>query len=171
MENNKPNKKEQGFSLIEMIVYISVITVMFLAIVQTVLSFSQSYRDLVVLRSLDRSAMSILERMTRDIRNSNSINTGSSVFVTNPGILSLTQTLSGNSTTTRFYTDNGVMKIDVNAAYIGPLTMSKTSVTNLVFRQITGTTTAIKIDLTLQATSGPITRTKPYHTTVILKGS
>jgi type II secretory pathway pseudopilin PulG len=166
-----PKRNSQGFMLIEMIVYIAVITVMFLAVTQTVISFSKSYRDLVALRLVDRSAMSVFERMTRDVRNANAVNALSSVFVTSPGVLAVNQTQSGNSTTTRFYTDNGVLKVDVAGGYVGPLTMNSTRVTSLTFKQMTGTTTAIKVDMTLQATSGAAVRTKTYHTTIILKGS
>ncbi len=162
--------RNKGFSLIEMIIYIAIIAVMFITLVQTVLSFTKSYRELVALRSVDRSAMASLERMTREIRNASVVNAGASLFVTSPGILSVSQT-GVSTTTTRFYTDGGAMKVDVDGQYIGPLTMNRTSVTSLVFRQITGTTTAIKIDMTLTASSGPAVRTKSYHATVVLKGS
>lgn len=144
---------------------------MFVVIINTVLSFTHSYRDLVVLRSLDRSAMTILERMTREIRNANSINTGQSTFGVNPGALSIIKTANALSTTTRFYVESGVMKVATNGIYTGPLTHSRTSVANLLLTQITGTTTAIKIDMTLTASSGPTVRTKLFHTTIIMKES
>lgn len=166
-----PAQQNKGFTLVEMIIYIAVIGLMFSVTTNTIVSFTQSYRHLSVLRSLDRSAITILERMTRDIRNANSINTGQSVFVTNPGILSVVHTSGSLSTTTRYYTQSGQMRLDVNGAYVGPLTLNNATVSNLVFQQMTGTSTAIRIDLTLQATSGGVTRTKPFHATVILKGS
>ncbi|MDQ3015009.1 MAG: prepilin-type N-terminal cleavage/methylation domain-containing protein [bacterium] len=166
-----PAQQNKGFTLFEMIIYIAVIGMMFAVTIHTIVSFTRSYRHLAVLRSLDRSAVTILERMTRDIRNANSVDTGQSVFVSSPGTLAVVQTSGGLSTTTRYYTQSGQMRLDENGSYVGPLTLNNTLVSSLVFQQMTGTTTAIRIDLTLQSTSGGVTRTKPFHATVILKGS
>lgn len=165
------SQQNKGFTLFEMIIYIAVIGMMFAVTIHTIVSFTQSYRRLAVLRSLDRSAVTILERMTRDIRNANSVDAAQSVFVTNPGTLAVVQTSGSNSTTTRYYTQSGQMLLDINGAYVGPLTLNSAQVNSLVFQQMTGTSTVIRIDLTLQATSGGVTRTKPFHSTVILKGS
>jgi type II secretory pathway pseudopilin PulG len=168
----KNNRKNQtGFSLLEMIIYVAILAMMFLLLVRTVLSFTGSYRQLQVLRALDRSALNSLERMTQNIRNASSINAGQSSFGATPGILAVIQTKGINSTTTRFYVQNKTLQLEVNGTAVGPLTVGQTEVTSLVFRQLVSTTTAVKIDLTLTASSGPIVRSKIFHTTVILKGS
>jgi prepilin-type N-terminal cleavage/methylation domain-containing protein len=160
-------RHNQGFSLIEMLIYLAILVVIFLLIVQTVLSYTRSYRQLFVLRALDRSAYNSFERMTRDIRSATSITSTSTA-----GTLVIAETSSsGVSTTTKFYISNGKLLVDVNNVLIGPLTVKSTQVTSLTFQQLAGTTSAIKIDMALTATSGPVSRSKLFHTTVLLQGS
>jgi Tfp pilus assembly protein PilW len=163
--------RASGFSLIEMITYVAVLTIILLLVINMVMSLKGSYRQLIVLRALDRSAYNSLERMTRDIRNAVSVNNAQSAFGSSPGVLVVNQNIAGTSTPIRFYVQNGTLRLDVNGTFIGPLTVKNTAITSLMFSQMTGTSTAIKIDMTITASSGPIILTKPYRTTVILKGS
>jgi hypothetical protein len=141
-------------------------------VVSTILSFTGSYRTLGVLRTLDQSATQSLERMTRDIRGASSINLAGSSLGTSPGTLELVSTQGAHSTTTRFYVDSGALTINVNTIPLGSLTASAVRVTDLVFHRMENTNTqAVKIDMTLEASRGPVTETKTYHATVILKGS
>jgi type II secretory pathway pseudopilin PulG len=162
----------QGFSLVEMLIYIAVLVIIFLAVVSTVLSFTTSYRTLAAMRIVERSAMDAMERMTRDIRAASSVDTVNSTLDANPGVLVLVASEGGVSTTTRFYIDTNAVKVDVNGTYVGPLTTENVAINNLTFTLSTTTrSTAVKIDMTLQGTSGTAVQTKSYHTTVILKGS
>jgi len=168
--NRYPTKK--GYSLLEMLIYISILTVIFILIVNTTISFTRSYRDLFVLRAIEHSAITSLERMTRDIRNSTSLDTVQSAFGTTPGTLVINQTIIGTTTVAKFYVQSGVLKVDVGGAYVGPLTLSNVVVTNLTFTQLlSGNSSAVKIDLTLQGTSGQVVKSKKFHSTIILKGS
>ena len=162
----------KGFTLVEMLVYISIMTIIFTVIVTTILSFTTSYHRLAALRLLDHSATDALERMTRDIRNSTSIDAINSTFGSSNGVLSLIATQNAVSTTTKFYLASSVLKVNVNSVLIGPLTTTNVVVTSLAFTSLLSTnTSAVKVDMTLAATDGPLTVTKLYHTTIILKGS
>jgi len=161
----------RGFTLIEMIVYISILSVFTFVIVNTLISFSSTYREVRIDRAMDNTAVTSLERMTRDIRKATSVTLGQSTLGTHPGVLTLFTIDTVNSTTTRFYVDNGVLKIDVNGVYSGPLSLVQTPITNLVFARLISTTSeAVKIDMTVEYPFGSTTKTKNYHTTVILKG-
>ena len=154
-----------------MIIYISILSVFTFVIVNTLVSFSTTYREVRIDRAIDNSAVTSLERMTRDIRKATSITLGQSTFGTHPGVLTLFTTDTVNSTTTRLYINNGVLSVDVNGVYSGPLSLVQTPVTNLVFTRLTSTTSeAVKIDMTVEYPFGSTTKTKQYHTTVILKG-
>ncbi len=159
-------KKTRGFSLIEMVIYISILSLITFVVVEISVSFSRTYRDMRVVRAIDSSAVIAMERMVRDIRNARTVAIAQSSLGVNPGVL----TLQSSATTTRFYVDQGLLKVDVNGVYSGPLSLVKTSVTNFVLHRLASTTQAIKVDLTLQSTSGSVTKSKTYHTTVVLKG-
>jgi prepilin-type N-terminal cleavage/methylation domain-containing protein len=166
------NKKlTRGFSLVEMIIYVSILAIISVVVVNTILSFTGSYRDLRALRALDHASIGAMERMTRDIRASSSVTTAQSTLGSSPGALTLVATSGGVSTTTKFYIQNGVLRVDVNSVYSGPLTLSSTTVTSLIFNTLTSTvSTGVKVDMTIQSTDGIATRTKTYHSTVILRG-
>ena len=155
-----------------MLIYIALLVMIFMVVLKTLLSFSSTYRTIAANRIIEASAITSLERMTRDIRNATSIDAVNSTFGSNPGILSLITTQNGVSTTTKFYVSSNTIQVDVNGTNIGPLTTSRVSVTSLIFTQLTGSTTnAVKIDMTLQGSNGNVTKTKIYHSTIVLKGS
>lgn len=165
----KSNKR--GYTLVEAIIYVSVLAVFFIIIVNSLVSFTKPYRNILVLRTIDRSGLEAMEKLSREIKKSTAVDLIASTFGTNPGVLSLVATSNGFSTTTRLYLDNGILKVDVNGVYYGPLTNSTTTVTNLVFNRMTsGVSSAIKIDMTIQMTNGSIIKNKSYHSTVIIKG-
>ncbi|MBA3550753.1 prepilin-type N-terminal cleavage/methylation domain-containing protein [Patescibacteria group bacterium] len=159
------SSSKKGVSLIEMLVYVALITVIFLLIVNTVLSFTGSYRQLAANRELEHTAINVFERISRDIRNSASV-------ATSTNSLTLVQTSNSVSTTTRFYLDGTTVKVDINGTYYGPLSVTRGPVTNLTFTIATSTgPDAVKIDMTAQGISGTVIRTKTFHTTIIAKES
>ena len=161
----------KGFSLVEIIIYVSILALVMVVIVNTLLSFGSTYRDVRMQRSIDTSALTSLERMTRDIRSAKNILVNQSSFNTTPGVLSLYAVDGTVSTTTRFYLNNSVLQVDINGTYSGPLTLAQVSVTNLTFNRLVSTSSeAVKINMTLQYVYGSTTKTKNYQTTVVLKG-
>ncbi len=155
----------------EMVIYITVLSIVTVVIANTLVSFSRSYRDLLALQVVDHSGIDAMEKMTRDIRAATSIDIANSTFGSNPGVLTIVRTTNNISTTTKFYIQNSILKADVNGSYFGPLSSSGATVTNLVFSKIdSAISKAIKIDMTVSATVGTATKTKSYHSTVILKG-
>ncbi len=168
----KITRNNSGYTLVEMIIYAGILSLISLVVISMLLSFSGSYRNVTALRLAENSGVYSMERMSRDILFATSIDTLNSTLGTSPGVLTIVKTENTVSTTTRFYLDNGVLKVDVNGVYIGPLTSRGSQVTNLVFRTLdSGISDAVKIDLTVRGTSGNINKDKSYHTTVILRGS
>ena len=95
-----------------MIIYISILSLFTFVIVNTLISFGSTYREVRINRAIDNSAVTSLERMTRDIRSAKNITVAQSIFNTNPGVLTLYTTDTVTSTTTRFYTSNGKLLVD-----------------------------------------------------------
>jgi Tfp pilus assembly protein PilV len=157
-----------GFSLAEMLVYVFLVSLIILALINIVYSFSQSYKQLSAQASAENTALSALERMERDIHTATSVDTGQSTLNTSPGVLVLTI----GTSTTKFYTSSGELRVNVDGVDIGPLSVSSATVSSLTFKLITTTQSqAVKIEMTIQGTSGSATVTKKYRSTVILKNS
>ncbi len=165
-------RKKSGYSLVEMVIYIAILSFVSFVVISMLLSFTNSYRTVTALRITEQSGIDSMERMTRDIRGAADVDTVNSTFGTSPGVLTVQSNLNGVlSTTTKFYVQGGILKVDVNGAYYGPLTLSNTNVSSLIFRYLdNGTTTAVKIDLTITGTVGTTTKVKNYHTTVVVRG-
>ena len=162
---------QRGFTLLEMIVYVTILSLITVVLVNTLLSFSGAYREVRMHRAIDNSALTAFERMTRDIRGARNVVVNQSVLGTHPGVLTLNTVGTSVSTTTRFYIEDGVVKVDVNGVYSGPLTLARTAVTQLSFQRLVSTSSeAVKVDMTVEYVYGSTTKTKNYYTTVILKG-
>jgi len=161
---------EKGYSLVEMIIYVSILSIISVVLVNTTLSFTTSYRDLRALRNIDHSAIDVMERMTRDIRSATSIDTLNSTLGSNPGVLVLVKTNGAVSTTTRFYLDNGTAKVDLNGVYFGPLTLEGTEVTSMVFRKMDSpVSSAVKIEMTITSAVGGVSKSKKFYSTIVVK--
>lgn len=101
-------KLNKGFSLVEMIVYISILSVMLLIIIEVVLSVTRSERVMRSARSVENSAVSALERINREVKFADSINVSESLFAANPGKL-VVEKADGP---VEFYMENGRLMVD-----------------------------------------------------------
>ncbi len=162
-----------GFSLVEILIYILLLGLLLAAIINSTLLLAKSYRNVKATRSIESSAISSMDRMTREIRNATSINTGASSLNVNPGILALnTTTASGTSQTIRFYTSSGKLIMERDGSTVGQLTFSDSNVSNLIFRSISTTTSeAVKIEMSIQSSTSTSFITKNFYQTVILRSS
>ncbi len=166
--NMKPNIKKGGYSLVEMIVYVALLSLILLSIINIVFSFGRSYERLGALRTAEHTGLAAMERIVRDIHAATSVDTSLSTLGTSPGVLSLV----AGATTTKFYVVNGELRMDVMGSYVGPLSVSSAKLTSLTFKLITTPKTqAVKIDMTVMGTAGQATSSKTFHTTAILKNS
>lgn len=173
MKNIYSKKKDLsgGYSIVEIVFYVAILSLFFIIIINSIISFTRPYRQILALRLVERSGLEAMERITRDIRYANTIDTGNSTLDSHPGVLTISSTYNSVSTTTKFYLDSGVIKVDVNGAYSGPLTTGKTTVTSLIFRRLIGTLSeAVRVEMEVSATVGSVTKTKKYYSTTILKG-
>ncbi len=153
-----------------MIIYVTILSIIAVVLVNTVLSFTGSYRELQTRRMVDRTAMDVLERFSRTVRASTSIDLASSVLGSNPGALVVVETRGAISTTTRFYLDGGVVRMDVNGVYFGPLSLESSVVESLVFRiNNSGDSNAVRVEMSISASMGTVVSEKNFFLTTTTK--
>ena len=159
----------RGFSLVEMIIYVGLLALILVSTVSMLLGMSKAYRYVKFSRQIQSSALSALDRMVRDIRNSESVNTGESVLGANPGVLTLnTTTATSSPEILQFFVSNGTLRVKRDGGDLGSLTLSDVTVSNLVFQQMnTGVSQSVKMEMTL--TSG--TYTANFYATAVLRDS
>ncbi|MDP6387975.1 MAG: type II secretion system protein [Candidatus Pacebacteria bacterium] len=162
------HSKKAGFSLIELLVYIAIIAAMMTLVINILLSSSKSYNDLKLSRNINNSAITSLERMTREIKASDYIDISNSVFDANPGRL----TVKNATTTSEFYLDGNTLKVKENGIHAGALTHNEASVDNLVFRTAdNGTSKGVKIEMTLSSSYRNLSKTKKFYSFGVLRNS
>jgi Tfp pilus assembly protein PilW len=161
-------KRQHGFSLVEMLVYVAVVVFVAGALISTFLSLNTVLLRNRTERELAESARASLERIERDIRNADSINTALSTLGSNPGVLVLT----GTGTTTKFYVSSSTLMLNVNGVDLGPLTSDAVTVRSIVFNRYVGTTTdLVRVTLTLSAVSKAASTTRTFYTSAVVRGT
>ncbi len=169
----KEKMKTQGFSLVEVIFYVFLLSVILASLSSTIILLLRSYEDLKVSRRMQGSASISMDRLIKEIRQAEDFDISESVFGANPGRLLLTGTLSdGSPYSVDFYVEGGMLKIKENGVYSGNLTSSSTAVNNLIFRNIaTGASKAIKVEMSLSENWRGISRESKYYSTAIMRNS
>lgn len=169
-------KKRDGFALAEMIVYVAIMAVMTTAIVNIVIGVTRSNKQSFVYENIKNSAITSMERITRETRSALGINYSQSAFNSNNGILSLfSKDQFGNTETIKFYLQDQKMKVDIEGIATstgGILTLGGTKILSLVFIPIdTGNSEAIKIEMVVEGGDRDFLKNENFYSTIILRGS
>lgn len=169
----KYKKNNSGYALPEVLVYLSLFVLMSVLVVNMLLSMSKAFAEIRANRDMMRSGTSIMERITREIQNAESIDVANSTFGSSPGVLTLVGEDSGGSArTVRFVTSSGAVHVYENDVDQGLLSVNPTTETSLLFNSITTTTgRGVKVAITLTDTRGSNVRTENFYTTATLRGS
>jgi len=145
--------KEKGFTLVEILVYVAILGVVVASFVSFSISISSSRGKVYVQQEVQANARVALNLITQKILSSNGINFGSSVFDSDPGILSLSMVDgSKNPIIISLTADDGQLQIQEGIGTALPITSDEVRVTNLVFTNLTSTSDKanIKIELTVE---------------------
>lgn len=162
----KKHKRKKGFSLIETLVYIAIVVSMTVLVVSIFISTAKAINVLTISRNINNSALSSMERLTRDIKEASDIIVASSTLNVHPGVLALQK----SATTTEFYLVGDVLFVKENNIEIGPLTQQGASITNLVFNMLdNGTTKGVKIEMTISDSYKDIVKTKTFYSFAVLR--
>ena len=165
----------KGLTLIETIIYAAIFALISILVINAILMMTESFNVFRVARNINNSSEVAMERMTREIRWADDINVAESVFGSNPGrlVLNTIDPATGLATTTEFFVLNGALMIREGASDAQPLTSYKTEVTNLIFKQIAGSSVskAVKIELELQSGRGNFQKKEKFYNSVILRRS
>lgn len=168
----------RGMSLVEVLVYMSILVLLLGAIIQTVLLLTTHYRAVRNTRDIEDSAIAVLDRLTRTARNADDIVIASSTpSGTDPSAIALiaTDAATGVSTTTVFTVDTVTKRVVLyeNGIYLGPITKESVSVIGFkVIHIVSSNSKAIRVELSLlsdQAT--PAVISKNFYDTAVLRGS
>ncbi|MDO8594048.1 MAG: prepilin-type N-terminal cleavage/methylation domain-containing protein [bacterium] len=168
-----PNSSQRGFSLVEMLFYIAILSLALLVVTQTLVVLMRSYGVLRGAQHIEEDVGGALDRMVREIRDANGVDDAGSVLGTHPGKLLLnTTTLAGAPRTVEFSLSAGQLLLKENGVVTGFLTSSSTSLSSLIFRKITSVRSkGVKIEMTMQSGTSTAARSENFYSTAVLRDS
>lgn len=157
-----------GYSLMEAVVYITILALIAVFTVNTILITTKAFAAARNLRNVHASAEVALERIAREIRFAENVNMALSVFNINPGALTLVSIdpLTETPQTIKLARTENAITIQKGSNPPENLTSERVSATNLIFRHIVsaGTTSqAVKVELEVNS--------KKFYDTIILRRS
>ena len=143
----------KGFTLVETIAYMSLLILISVVVIQSMVSLFSSYSQIRVSQDMETTAIQVLDKISRDVRNATAIVENQSSFNIPESYvtLSVPNTLGG-SDTIKYYASAGRVHVDRNGSYLGSLSLPSITVNNFELRYINGTSTkAIKVLLGVQS--------------------
>ncbi len=164
---------KKGFSLIEVVVYVSLFSTLSGVAMASLFASVRAFNELRISRDINDSSVTIMERLTRDIKSATTIDLINSTFGATPGRLTLnTRNASGTTLVVEYYVATSTLRIKENGIDVGSLMSAKTKVDGLIFRQINlGNTVAVKTELHLKSSRGSVSDADHFYNTSILRGS
>lgn len=126
--------QSKGITLVELLVYIAISTVVTLSILTFVVSLIKAQNKVSMERETWESSQRAIDQITRELQKATVINEGSSTFGVNPGVLDF-ETFSYDSDdiiNMRFYESNNRIYIQTST-YNDALTSSEVEITNFTF--------------------------------------
>ena len=156
--------KKSGYSLLEAVIYIAILSVIAIVVVESVFVLYRAYGGSRVERRLNLNGDYAIERIIREVRQATSTDPAGSSFGASPGVLSVggkTFSLAG---------PNGPLQAEEQGGVAEAIT-SDVDVTSLYFyRQSTSTPSEIiKVEITLSAGEGSFSKTKNFYGSTVLR--
>lgn len=165
--------QNKGFTFVELLIYIGFLSMFLTVMINCVVLFTRSWSTIRANRNLNTAAVSLMERMTRDIRNATALNVASSNFGVSTSTLSITTKDDvGSFVTTSYRLDTSTKKVMLLQNGVeGPLTPATASVDSFVlYRFTTAQADGIRIQATITGRDHGKTATQTFYTTALLRG-
>jgi len=160
------NKNKRGYSLIELLFYISIFFIITIAMINSFITMSKAFKQTSIQADFVQSS-SIMERISREVRQAYVI------FSISGSDLKLnTRDELDNPKTIRFVLSGYNIQLFENDVLVGNLNTPNIEVTALSFTEITTTVgKAVKINFSVRSTRDDIGRMEDFYNTVVLRGN
>ena len=160
-------KKESGYTVVELLFYISFFVILSILAINAMISMGKSFRETTVQAQFVQSG-AIPERMGRETRQAYDIDLTS----TATDLKLNTKDSAGANKTMEFKFVSGNIQIWDAGVNIGNLNPPNIVITSLAFTQITLLKSkAVKIVLSLRSTNDLQARVQNFYDTAVLRGS
>lgn len=155
----------RGYTLIELLFYIAIFSLISLLVIDAMLTMARSFKETSIYAELSQGG-AIMERMSREIRQANSINSISST-----SLKLNTKDTGGADKTVEFRLSGTDIEFYENDTLSGDLNSPNIVVTALSFTEITtveGKT--VKAALSIRSSHDKLSRVHDFYNTIVLRG-
>jgi prepilin-type N-terminal cleavage/methylation domain-containing protein len=144
---------QKGFTLIETLIYLAIVGGAVSGFVLFSLGVGDSRSKNYVVQEVHGNTRTALGIISQRLRAAEAVNTASSTFGTDPGVLSLQMSdAAKNPTVIDLTADNGVLQVTEGASSSVAITSDEVNITNLVFTNLTASSTRenIRVEITAE---------------------
>lgn len=169
----KTRPQNAGFTIPELVVYIGIMTLALVSVVTLLVNSAKIMQVVKSEKEIRNSALTALERMTREIKGSEAVVSSESSFGESSGRLSiLSRLVEENPRKVNFLiNDNDELEILYDNVVAGTLTSSEVVVDELIFSHFThGNSESVRIELVLYPEEQPSKKTT-FYSTAVLRGT
>ncbi len=168
----RTNTTQKGFSLLELLIYIAGMLALGAVMIVLIVQFYGLYREIISIPRADRTALQVIDRLTKDLRAGDDIDPFESNFLTPNGVIEFASLDNGDTTTKRYYVENGMVKYQENAEAAQAITPKDLYVSNFNLALVaTDVSKAVRITIEIQFQANGGTTTKAYSGFAILRES
>jgi len=162
---NKIRKTKGGYTLIEILFYIALFSVLTLAIINSFITMTKAFKEISIQSDLVQSSL-VIERMSREIRQAYGINS-----IATSDLKLNTKDEADNNKTVRFVLSGTNIQLYENDVLTGNLNTPNIQAVDLSFAQITTVNgNAIKVSLSVKSGRDTTNRVENFYNTVLLRG-
>lgn len=169
MINKKIHNNKKGFSILEILIYLSLFTIISIVVINSFIIVMSTFARIRINHDLLNSGSNVMDRITYEIhqaKNIDIINSSSEVLVLN-NLDSL-----GNITIVKFIKEGESLNLYRNDVLVGNLLNQNISLNLLSFDNIITTNSeGVKIKIVLAYSSKNIDKVESFYNTVILRGA
>lgn len=166
------SQNKKGFSLVEMLVYVALLSLISLTVIEGVLSITRMSSQFVIARDINNSGRIAMEQMVRKIRFANNVDVAQSIFNNADGKIQFSALDElGNPEVVEFYIDSGKVKMEVDDVGVGYITSKNVVIDELTFFYVANAETeSVKIILGITGQKGIQQKSVVFYNTVLLRG-
>ena len=158
----------QGFTLVEVLVYLAVFMLVSVGSILTLLNLREMVYEQRVNQILTQSVSAVFERVQNELRSGDSIDFVSSTF----GVSSSTVTIMNGATSTEIALVDNSIVASVNGGVALQLTPDTVTVTEFtLYHYDNGVSEAVRVSLDMEATWGTVVKSKSFTNAATLMSS
>ena len=164
--------KQKGFTLIELVMYVGGLLMLGAVMIVLIVQFYSLYRELIAVPRADRVALLAVDRITKDIRSADAIDSVNSQFGTTAGVIDFDSVESGSTVAKRYFVENGIVKYQQDSGAVSNITPKDLNVTNFNFALVTtDVSQAVRMTMEIEFQTRNGTTTRSYAGFSILRES